>query len=127
MQIQTHENSTIFINLPLKWSFQSFPSFLTFRIDSIAQNENLETPVIKKKKKISIFFFKLWKTLPNHDIYVTLRIWIPHKPKKPYFSQTIPPSDIHCFLLKNSLDRCNVLEIFHLNTSLDPWRQNPIL
>ena len=65
-------------------------------------------------------FIKFSNTLPKYDIQVTLRISIPGKPQKTYFSQTIAPSEVHCFLLKNYLPRCNFLEIFHLNDQFRP-------
>ena len=49
----------------------------------------------------------------------------PHKLKNTYFSQTIAPSDVHYFLLKNSLSRWNFLEIFHLNEEFRPMKIAP--
>ena len=45
------------------------------------------------------------------------------KPKKNYFSQTIAPSGVHCFLLKNSLSRWDFLDIFHLNDEFRPMKR----
>ena len=56
---------------------------------------------------------------------MTLRIWIPRKPQKTYFSQTIPPSDVYCFLLKISLSRLNFFDIFHLNQEFRPMKIAP--
>ena len=56
---------------------------------------------------------------------MTLRIWIPHKPQKTYFSQTIAPSEVYSFLLKNSLSRWNFLDIFHLNDQFRPMKIAP--
>ena len=53
---------------------------------------------------------------------MTLRIWIPDKPRKTYFSQTFVPSDFDCFLLKNSLSGWNLLEVFHVTDPFRPMR-----
>ena len=47
--------------------------------------------------------------------YKWLRIWIPHKTQRNYFTQTTSPSDVHCFLLKKYLSRWNFFKIFHLS------------
>ena len=56
---------------------------------------------------------------------MTLRIWILHEPQKTYFSQTIAPSDSHCFLLNNYLSKWNFLVTFHLKCNFRPMKIAP--
>ena len=60
-----NENSTPVICFVLKWGFLSCPSLQSFRIGSIAQNENPETLEIFKSLKFLNFFVKFKKTLPK--------------------------------------------------------------
>ena len=113
--VLTHENSTLFINFPLKWGFLNFLSFPSFQVGSIAHKRNQETmEIFEFLKALNLASYKLSNTLPKYDIQETLRIWIPYKPQKAYFFQiiTIAPSVAHCFLQKNSLSRWNFLEFF---------------
>ena len=49
--VETHENCTPFINLPLKCGFLNFSSFPSFWTGSIAQNEIPEMPEIFESLK----------------------------------------------------------------------------
>ena len=59
--ILTHENSTLFINMPLKWGFLNFLSFPSFRLGSIAQSENPETLESSKSLKTLNFVYQTLK------------------------------------------------------------------
>ena len=52
--------------LLLKQGFLKFLLFLSFRIDSTAQDENTETPEISEPLKTLNFFVNLSETLPPY-------------------------------------------------------------
>ena len=52
--------------LLLKQGFLKFLLFLSFRIDSTAQDENTETPEISEPLKTLYFFVNLSETLPPY-------------------------------------------------------------
>ena len=112
LSVLTHENSIPLIYLPLKWSFLNIAPFPSFRIVSITQNENPETPEIINLLKTLIFFFKLSKTLFRYAKTMMLRLWIPMRPKCNL--STNLQHDFYCFLLIKSLTRFNFLVLLKL-------------
>ena len=61
--VKTHEISTPFINLQLKWGFPNFPSFPSFRFGSIAQND-VFVFVWKSLFRLVLHYFPVFPAFP---------------------------------------------------------------